>query len=166
MERLYEGILNQNQVVNLKDFANTGMNMTTLRSKNLTQQEINFVVAYKKLVYNKHNKDRATILNKLVRKRGKFDDKNIGTISDFRRMAKRIKAEYKEEKKKHKYAREAFAYMVAYSYLEAGNKIALLEIEHLAANGMSMPNMQERPTFRKDGQIDIRTSAPYNLAEV
>jgi len=80
------------------------------------------------------NESEADFLKWFVKEDSKFNTKDLGSIADFRDLAKNIKAESKEMNKKSKYLLEAFPHLMAYACARQFNVTGLETVDAVLRN--------------------------------
>lgn len=134
----------------------------------MTQPEREYVKAYWKLTQNHikgiKNKKETDFLRELTNLDSKFGDKSLGTIADFRVLAKEIKGAAKKENKKAKYLEDAFPHLVAYAYAREFNVKGLDAYDAIMQNRSGLSHAHNLPDIFNRG--DIWNEGPYYLAAV
>lgn len=99
------------------------------------------------------NESEADFLKWFVKEDSKFNTKDLGSISDFRDLAKNIKAESKEMNKKSKYLMEAFPHLMAYACARQFNVSGLESFDAILRNGPALDHNHTAPALRTGTDI-------------
>ncbi len=116
----------------------------------LNQNEKDYLLAYQKISWNDRNKEgqsRADSLKELTGLNDWLNEKELGTVRDFRQLAKKMKNLRDNEKDRAKYMDKILACMFEQAYYEEYNRQWLQVIERMQANNRWLPDMQPLPSF-------------------
>ncbi len=124
----------------------------------INENQKKYLEAYHKRVAEhmtgvKHDSE-ADFLKWFIKEDSKFNTKDLGNISDFRDLAKNIKAESKEMNKKSKYLLEAFPHLMAYACARQFNVSGLETFDAIIKNGPALDHKHGAPALRTG--VDIR----------